>query len=342
MKILIIKPSSLGDIILAIPVVSALKQSYPDAYISWLVNSSFRELITLVHGVDEIIDFDRGGWKNIYLLFNNLKKLFELSKKIRKKKFDIIFDLQGLFRSGYFSWISGARRRIGFDNAREFASFFYTETVPVKGKKIHAVDANMKMVEYFTGMDGKSAPAEINFGLSVPERLPEKLINSEYCVFCPSTRWQSKKWPQDYYLKLAEIINSKGLKVVITGDMSDAVFWEKHQHDGIISLCGKTSLTSLAGVIAKAEYVVTNDSGPMHLAVALGRKVYAIMGPTDPGKTGPYRNAEIITANLECSPCFKRQCPRTDIPLECLITISPEEVIKRISNRITKPLFPES
>lgn len=340
MKLLLIKPSSMGDVIHAMPVIHAIKSVAPKTEITWLVNSSFADLVKCVRGVDKIIEFRRDLWKQKLKFWENLKNLLQLSKKLRKEKFDVVLDLQGLLRSAYFGWITGAKRRIGFENAREGSALFYTEKVPNGDKILHAIDANMKA---FKCLFPEALPAPVSFNIDIPDSIFENvrasnpLLKTSFCILSPGARWESKKWPENYYKKLARMITEKSsLQVIVTGDKIDEKEWGQFasESDGkIISFCGKTSIRELAALISRSEFMVCNDSGPMHLGTAFGKFVFVLMGSTNPAKTGPYRGACVINLNLACSPCYRRECPRTDNFLECLRSISPEDVLTSIQGK---------
>jgi lipopolysaccharide heptosyltransferase I len=343
MNLLLIKPSSLGDLIHAIPVVLAIKNIHPNCKITWLVNATFAPLVHLVPGVDEVLIFDRGAWKEKRNFFQNLKKMGTLIHTLRARKFDTVLDLQGLFRSGLLAFLTGAPKRLGLDTAREGSRFFYTEIVNTVGKT-HALDKNMSTL---TALFPKSLP-QVHFKLCIPEEIHNKVSTllkelhcpEPFCVLAPGARWLSKKWPSDHFFTLAKKIHTELKKtVILIGDPSDQEEWASHLQGqnpvpGIFSLLGKTTLIEVTEIIRRAEFLICNDSGPMHLAVALGTKVFALMGPTAPSKTGPYRNAEVIRLDLQCSPCLERICPRTDKPQECLKEISPEQVLASLSLNI--------
>lgn len=340
MKILIIKPSSLGDVIHAMPVVAAIRTLAPGWEIHWLVNSSLAGLVEMTEGVSKIHAFERQLWKNKQKVTMNIQKLYHLARALRREKYDLVLDLQGLFRSGFLTWLTGVKRRIGFDNAREGAVFFYSEKIRVKGKALHALDANYEALKNL--FPGKTLPP-VSFKMKYPpavlDSVREKgldvlLSKGPYCVFSPQARWVSKTWPREHYLHLAlKMAESSPLKIVITGSGEEASFWEKavaSHPDKIISLMDKTSLPELAWIISGCEFMICNDSGPMHLAGAFHKKVIALMGPTNPQKTGPYWNACIVREAVSCSPCLKRECPKGEKGMECMKHITPEKVWKTL------------
>lgn len=340
MKILIIKPSSLGDIVHAIPLVSDLKKHYPDAHISWLVNESFKEIILSIPEVEKVITFDRNNWKNIFSIFSNIKKMIFLISQLKNEHFDVVFDLQGLFRSGFFSWVTRSQKRFGFASAREFSPLFYTHKINVPDD-MHAVEKNRKMIQI---LNPDISPDPAHFSITIPEtvqtslekKLQEKQIQTPYCLFAPSARWESKKWPADHFVELAELIHEHmHINVVFSGSPFEKNEWVSRVNNlspHIISLVGETSLLELCALIKNADFVVANDSGAGHLAIMMNTYVFSITGPTNPEKTGPCQKATVIKANLSCSPCYKRICPDKYHLSECLTKISPHNLLTVIKN----------
>lgn len=341
MKILIIKPSSLGDVIHAIPLVHDIKDMDSSSEIHWLVNSSFADVVKAVNGVDKVILFDRHLWRNKKGFFKGFSNLFNLIKLLQSEKYDAALDLQGLFRSAFFTFISKAKRKIGFKETREPCSFLYSEKVNTFYSNIHAVDKNRRLVQkLFPSFDFKPANFNINIPLTVKSSVEKLLktlnISGKFCILSPDARWKSKKWPFEHYLTLSELIADRyKIQVLITGCMEEKEKWEKlitPLFPKVISAAGQTSLLELAELFSRCEFSVTNDSGPMHLSVAMNKKVYALLGPTSPDKTGPYRNAKIIKSELNCCPCFKKECPKNSNDSPCMAIIKPEHVINQFND----------
>lgn len=331
MHILLIKPSSLGDVVHAMPVVSDLKRADPRCRVSWLVNRSLAPLARMVRGVDAVIVFDRNAWKSPARFPANLREAAKLAVLLRKERFDVALDLQGLFRSALIGFFSGARSLIGFENAREGASFFYHQTIPVSRPPAHAVDRNRAALSVILpGFDAGPARFEIDVpaaaSQSVSALLRQAGVHGEYAVLCPAARWTSKEWPRRSFVELAaRLRDALGLSVVVAGDRSLAGEWDALAGKcppGVVSLAGQTSLPELAALLSGGRFTVSNDSGPMHLSTAMGIRTYVLMGPTRPERTGPYRNARVIREQPECSPCLRRVCAHTGRGGKCLESIS--------------------
>jgi len=310
MQILIIKPSSLGDVVHALPTVNLIRRKYPQAHISWLVNDTLTSLLQRCPIIDEIIPFERRRFGSL----TQLPHFRNFLATLKGRHFDIAIDLQGLLRSGIISWATRAPRRIGLSDAREGARFFYNEIVRVP--RAHAVDRYLLAAQHL-GCD--STPVEFPLGGS-------RSVTSEGLIGVnPSARWATKLWGNDKFAELIRRLPSE--RVVLTGS---AV--EREQIDKIAqgrrNLVGQTDLFQLAELYRRCQVVVTNDSGPMHLAAAVGTPVVAIFGPTDPALTGPYGDRHVVLrAGVPCSPCFKDSCANK-VHMECMKLITVEQVLE--------------
>lgn len=318
MRILIIKPSSLGDVVHALPTVNLIRRKYPQAHISWLVNDTLASLLQHSPILDEIIPFERRRFGSL----RQLPQFGNFLATLQHRHFDIAIDLQGLLRSGIISWSTRAPRRIGLSDAREGARFFYNEIAKVP--RAHAVDRYLLAARHL-GCD--SAPVEFPLGVST-------LATSEGLIAVnPSARWATKLWGHDRFAELIRRLPAE--RVVLTGSTD-----ERGQIDKIAqgrrNLAGETDLFQLAELYRRCQVVITNDSGPMHLAAAVGTPVVAIFGPTDPSLTGPYGNQHVVLrAGIPCSPCFKGHCTNR-VRMECMKLITVEQVLKAAEVLIVK------
>ena len=333
-KILIMKPSSLGDIVHTIPVVQAIRHCYPGAYISWFVQKDFEPLVRQMESVDSTIPFHRHGFSTNPLLF--LGKQVGTVKSLRSCRFDWVLDFQGLFRSGLFTFLSGAPKRFGFSWNNEPNSFFYNIHGRIP-KKDHAVNRNIKLLDQL-GVPVCSRDLEASFKARDLSADISISGNSPALGVCPGGRWESKRWPvQNYALLVKHITGRLGGKVVLLGSRVEekiGSFIAKECRRGIINLMGKTSLADLPHILKQLDLVVANDTGSMHLATAVGTKVLALFGPTDPVRTGPYgEKHKVLTAGIACQPCFKKICPTNG---ECLKGISVDEVFYEVTKMLNE------
>lgn len=330
MKILIIKPSSLGDIIHTLPFLKAVKDSYPESQVDWVISRNLKGLLEGNPLINELIVFDKDSWKSLRNPATTFKEIMSFKKKLGAKYYEIIVDLQGLLRSGIITHFTPGALKIGFADAREGSRFFYSRKVHVDGA-VHAVNKNLVLAKAIGATVKK-----VGFPLHINSKARDKVLEalgsiSEYILISPSSRWQSKRWPPEYFASLISRIN---MPVVITGSISDrAIVQEiKDEYPGeTIDLCGKTDLKELVALINSARVIISNDSGPMHIATALNKPVIALFGPTDYEKTGPYgwqnnKNLNILRASVSCSPCLKKKC---DDPI-CMKEITVETVYKTL------------
>lgn len=339
-RILLIKPSSLGDIVHALPVLAGLRRRYPRAHIAWLVASPYASLLRAQSRLDEVILFDRRRYGMLGRSFRVSVTFADFLHRLWVRHFDLAIDLQGLFRSGFLALASGANVRLGFADAREFGWFFYTHRVAVPTGEVHAIRRNYLLagalgLEQPPAEPGLQIPAAAHDRAAALLRAAGLAQAAGYAVLLPASRWQTKRWPPDYFAQLAERIYQQiGLAVVLLGATSETSLCcqvQRRAASRIINLAGQTSLPVLTAVLSRAHLVVSSDSGPMHLAAALRRPLLALFGPTSPARTGPYwPNGRVVRRHLPCSPCFLRwisQCPHHH---RCLRELTVAEVFEQV------------
>jgi heptosyltransferase-1 len=315
MDILFVKLGALGDVINTLPLAVNLKK-YLDAKITWLVEPLSYPIVNGHPSVDRVILFDKKNWN---------KSFFDVFKELRNGHFDITLDLQRILKSACFSMASKSSRRIGFDKNRckEMAWLFPFERIAPSGAVKHMALHYLDFAKHL-GVNNPEIRWDIPVTQEIPYNLPEK-----YFVLNIGATKKANKWPEDNFSKLAEMIKSRlGIKIVITGgreDISSSISIAGKSKDYLINLAGKTTIPELKEIIAGAELVVSCDTGPMHLAVALNKPVVALFGPSDPLRTGPLYG-EVIQKPLNCVPCNKRNC---DDPV-CMREITPQDVFERM------------
>jgi heptosyltransferase-1 len=246
-----------------------------------------------------------------------------------------VIDFQGLGRSAFFGMMSGARRRIGFSNAREFAPWFYTELVDCSWEKDHAVERYLKIVSALGCGDG---PAEFRFAVDDADRehvaglIPE---GTDYAVMMPGTNWETKRWPAARFGELVKPLKEQlGLETVVAGSKGDAGM--ARQIPAKFDLTGKTNLRQIVALLERAKLVIGNDTGPMHMAAAMGIPLVAPYGPTDSIRTGPYgREESVVRLALPCSPCYSRTCSHRS----CMEWLQGEAVMEIADRQLRKATF---
>ena len=311
MKILIIKPSGLGDIVQALPVLTGLKRRWPAAQIDWIVNDTFKEILEGHPCLRKVIVYPRKRWTSP----KRIPEIWRWGKKLRAEQYDITIDLQGLLRSGLMTWAANSPRRIGLMSAREGATAFYNEFV---------ADTAISAAErYLTCLEHLDIPVQpLDFQLTARAPLPEALKDfGPYIVLHPYSQWRTKLWPWRYYQELVDSMPEAKFVVVGIGP-----WFPLHAPGRLIDLRGKLRVGSLVTVLNSAQSVLSPDSGPAHIAGALGKPVLVLFGATDWRKTKPSGSHVLIhTHALFCSPCLKRTCWR-DTPVECMSLLSPLKI----------------
>ena len=278
-ELLVIKPSSLGDIVHALQVVASLKAQQPGWRVSWIVRDIFAPLVRASTVVDQVFVFQR---------HEGVRGFLKLMREVRHKEYDVVIDMQGLLRTGLMTKWARGKRKIGRWDAREGSSLFYDEKVqpPASGAEAHAVDVLLQfcpMVKALPELQGNLSFREmerLNLGFMEPRRGLKPIL------MFPDSRREEKKWG-GFAQFSSLLVREAGRKVVWAGN-AYIPCKEAFPEGAFLNLTGNTSLTSLASIITKADWVVSNDSGPMHLAAALGVKTLGIFGPTDPRLYGPY------------------------------------------------------
>lgn len=328
-RILIIKPSSLGDVVHALPTLQALRARFPRAHIAWLVKQQWAGLLERAEGLDQVWPLKPGvtGW------------LSEVPR-LRAAGFGLAVDLQGLFRSGAMAWLAGCPARIGFAAGREGSPAFYTHRVSMTSSYLHAVDRYLQVAAAL----GASIEPTPEFRLRpLPEDRREvaDLLSCHglqpgepWMALSVSARWVTKRWPPEFFAATADRIQQERLAaVVLIGGPADRPMVESVKQlmqTKPADLTGLTGLSLLPALLESAALLLANDSGPLHVAAAIGTPVVTVYGPTSPVLNGPYGNGHrVLTSEVPCRPCFSRTC-RSDIRLQCLKSIAPDQVVEAV------------
>lgn len=319
-KVLVIKPSALGDVVHGLTFLHALWERYPLAEIHWVVARGLEGLLQGNPRLSRVWVIDKDRWKQPGRFGETLRSLFQLGGELRRERFDLVVDLQGLFRSGLIAGLSGCPAKVGFREAREGAPFFYSHRVR-GGKDLHAIDRYLKIA---TRLGCSPYPVHHAFPPPVDSPLLGTLPD-DYVIMAPSAGGEAKKWPAERFGQLAAKLPWKSLVVAGKGDASLADRVVAHSGARAISLAGRTTLRELIEVIRRAKGLVSNDTGPMHIAAGLRVPVFALFGPTSPDRTGPYGEGHtVLRPDLPCSPCFRR---RKCSQWRCMEAISVERVL---------------
>ena len=331
MKILILKPSSLGDVVHAIPVLRLLKSYLPTSQIYWWLERRLVPLLETDPDLTGIIPFERERWPSPFRWHEAWHSL----RQIRGHHFDWVLDLQGLLRSGVVAWLANGGLTLGLEDRREGAPMFYDIIIPRPTYHTHAVDW------YLESLRALKVPMHWNFQW-LPIRKPvaasirEKwsVGDARWIAVQPGARWDTKLWPIEYFIEVVKTLaaSDDNFRFVVLGSAADAALGHAIYESvpaRCLDLTGITTLPELVEWLRCSQLLITNDTGPMHIAAALGKPVVALFGPTEPRRTGPYGQlANILTPrDLPCAPCLKGVC-HYEQPLQCLRGTSPATVVQ--------------
>ena len=337
-NILIVKLSAIGDVIHALPVAPVIKQQFPAAKITWVVEKPAYDLLTNNPYIDDIIIFDKPKFKSLGGLLTHGR---ELAQQLKDKQIDLALDLQGLFKSAAIVYLSGAPTRLGYCNMREL-SHMVSQPVIGPNKNGHVVDRYLDVA--------RSLGCKVTQAISFPIHItPQEAATAEtiaaqaglrkdnrYVVLAPGTNWPTKCWPVKHFAELSNKLYHDNIIPVLIGGTGDKRLVEEISvltSIPPIDLTGKTSLKQLAHIIKQANCFVGGDTGPMHLASAVNTPVVALFGATDPARNGPYGfRQQVLRVNRPCQGCWKRICPKNEV---CLETIAPELVYQSIMDSIS-------
>lgn len=305
-RILIIKPSAIGDVVHTLPVLNLLRRRWPQAHVSWLVTPACAGLLERHPQLDDVIRFERRefgrGWRSPRVAW----ELLRFMRDLNRRRFDLVIDLQGLFRSGWLAAATRAPVCVGPANAREGAWLFYSHRVPTGPPEQHAIERYLTIAQ---AVGCERGPVEFHFAVDGVDRAAvAALVPPRYAVLMPGANWLTKQWPVERFASLVTPLRERfGLECVVAGGPETEVL--ARRIEGATSLSGRTNLRQLVALLERAKLVIANDSGPMHIAAALGRPLVTPFGPTNPVRTGPYRRTDsIVRVDIPCSPCYSRRC----------------------------------
>lgn len=320
---MIIKPSSLGDIVLALPALNALRKSFPDAKITWLVRPEFAPLLENHPDLNDLIIFDRKLLGKAWFYPSAFASLLSFIRRLQRSKFDAVIDLQGLFRTASLAWLTRCKIRFGIAKARELAHFFYTHKVEQDQDCIHLVDYYLKIIKTITDSEVQVCfvfPHDPDADGSVSALLKNHDIKPDnYAVFIPGSAHSDKCWPIRRFAALADKISSHfHLSIAATGTESEKETVESLKNLAnvpIANIAGQTSLTELISLLQAAKLVVTNDTGPGHIAAALGTPLVMMFGRSNPARVAPYGNPRSVVAIEPAGRGLQPNCtdPKYDI-----------------------------
>ena len=329
-RFLVVRLGSLGDIVHTLPAVHALRNRYPRAQLDWVVEEKWRALVAGNPDVNEILVLDRSTWRGVISCVENL----------RRRNYSSAIDFQGLYKSAVLARFSGAPRRVGF--ARKFlrepgAAWSYTERVAPPAA--HVVDQNLAIAQHLG-----AAPGPVRFPLSISDAAAQEVRRlldahnvNRYFVLSPGGGWLSKCWPAEQYghlhRRLTSVSAFAGWRGVINFGPGERKLAEAARlvagdpEPLLLSL----DLAQLMALLRRAEFFVGGDSGPLHLAVALGTPVVGLYGPTDPARNGPYSKADVVVRNARPEETTYK---RHDAPASSMRSITVDQVVAAVLQRL--------
>lgn len=334
-NVLIVKLSAIGDVIHALPVSYTIKETFPYAKVTWVVEPPAYDLLTMNPYVDKIILFEKKEFKTFSGFF---EKFSPFRKEIQAESYDAVLDLQGLFKSAAIAFFAKSNIKLGICNMRELSN---KVSKPVIGEH-----AQGHIVERYldTARAIGCRVKDVTFPIEIPR---EEIYNARdimknagldenkpYVVFAVGANWANKRWRTDFFAELGDwLYNLKVMPVLIGGGETDfkiAADIYAAMQNSPVNLVNKTNLKQLAYVIENARLVIGGDTGPVHLAAGLKIRTLMLMGPTDANRNGPYGQIQnAIEVDRECKGCWKRACPKNE---DCLANISVKQVQEKILN----------
>ena len=332
-NILVVKLSAIGDVIHALPVSYAIKERYPNAHLTWVVEQAAYAILADNPCIDELILFEKAKFRSIG---GFLREIGPFRRRLRTRRYDASLDLQGLFKSAAIVWNAGAKLRIGTANMREGA---HLVSRPVRGAHAegHIVERYLDVARALGCRVG-----EVRFPVSISDRdrmAADTLLAREgvqegrpFVAFAVGANWPNKRWPVEHFAALADrLYHAHYVPVLVGGGRLDATLAEdilRASEIPPVNLVGRTNLKQLAHVFTRAALVLGGDTGPVHLAAGLRVPTVMLMGPTDANRNGPYGQLQnAIEVDRPCRGCWKRACPKG---LDCLAAIPVDAVAAKI------------
>ena len=326
-RFLVLRMSALGDIIHTLPAVAALRDSFPDANIDWLVDHKWASILEGNPCIDQVIEMDRGSWRNVIAVV----------RRLHKARYTVAIDFQSLYRSAILGWLSGAPQRLGFDahySRESGAALFYTKTI--SPRREHKVEHNLELAEA-----AGARASKIRFPLAVDMKATDEVQRvltaegvGEYFVLSPGGGWGSKCWPAERYGELHHSLSQKyGWRGVTSfgpdeGDLAERVRRSAGLPQPIVEMF---SLKQLIALLRQARFLVAGDTGPLHLASALGTPAVGLYGPTDPARNGPYSPRDVVVRKARPEETTYRRSASTS---RAMLAITVQDALEAVERRL--------
>lgn len=367
-RILLIKLSAVGDVVHTIPVLNKLRRRYPGARIDWLVTPAIADMLAPHPAISNVVLFARDAWSAPATAVASFARL---ARALRAARYDLVVDMHGQFRTALLTLATGAPVRVGFDRpradvwnasgrtlpaearkhawkgAREGSWLAYTHRIPIPSLDVHAIDRYLSvgpLLGFAEGAPDFSFPIAPAADAAIDALLARHGIGGAAAppllTMAPGTVWETKHWRTEGFAEVARHFVQRGFAVALVGSPREreACGAVTASAPGAVNLAGETGLSELAALIRRSAICLTNDSGPMHLAVALDRPVVSVFGPTDEIWIGPYHRPDaVLRAALHCAPCYLRQLSRCPYHHACMRAVSAQAVIERLETFLAAP-----
>ena len=341
-RILIVRLSALGDVVHAVPVLAAIRRHDATAEIDWLVEESYAAVLGMVDGLRRriIVRAGENGERGGDVVFAGGLGYVKAAFYLRRQRYDVALDLQGLIKSAAWARVSGAARVIGFapGHLREpHAARLYTEVVTPPDSP-HVIQKNLAMAARLgAAVSPFTLPLSAEASPALGAALQDAVGPARYAVLNPGAAWPNKRWPPARFGALAEtLLHRFGLASFITWGPAERTLAEEvvGASGGAARIAPPTDITDLAALLRGAALVVSGDTGPLHIAAAMGAPIVGLFGPTRPERNGPWHpDDEVISRAAQCQCHHKRQCL---IGAPCINDISLDEVILAVGRRLAK------
>ncbi|WP_303672540.1 lipopolysaccharide heptosyltransferase II [Vampirovibrio chlorellavorus] len=346
-RILIVRLSAHGDVTHTLPLLAALKRQYPNAFVGWLVEASAAPLLENHPLIDRLHVSHRKRWLSCLAKPAQWPSLWQeveaFVRELRAEGYQLSFDVQGLLKSAIWPWLAKIPLRYGFKATRESADWFYNHRLPPMSIRdaqtpavqryldfARAIGCQVEAPEFILPPLPAQTAAKVEVLLSL---LP--LPSQPLVVLASFTRWPSKHWPMGHWAQLLPLLLELNVSVVLLGAASDAprattILGEHAGSPQVLNLVGQTDWPDLYALFQRAHLLIGLDSAPLHIADAVGGpKIIGLYGPTAPGRTGPVGGQHtILTAQLDCQPCFERDCPLKTTA--CMSQLTPQQVLQQV------------
>lgn len=328
-RVCVIKPSAFGDVIQSLPLLPALRKRFPDAEISWVINRELSDLLEGHPDLSQVVPFERKG---------SLRDWRRLMRRLRKANFDLVFDLQGLLRTGFMTMATNAPVRVGLETTREGSHLACTLTIPDSGKSVPAHERYWRVAEVL-GVGSLPRETCIHTSDEDKEWSLQALdsISGPILAIHPGARWVTKLWPLESFAVVAcRAARQYGFELVIVGGPAERARCEElettirriHPTAKVRNLAGATHLKQLTALLGRIDLLLTNDSGPMHLAAGIGKPVLGVFTCTSPERSGPPGDQHaLISADVACAASYFKRCPKHGAEFQCCMeNLSAERV----------------